>query len=156
MKGGWCKVERRHLLIGNFDPLGITTFVQGGLDPQTRLRRGVGDQIDNDCMTRQRLATPVLCDPAKHPVLDLVPLARPWGKVTDRDLEAGLVGELLQRLLPQPIAARVTATPIGSDQEFTRGGILILSSQASQHVPAAIHLRPIFVRFASWQRCHEP
>jgi len=43
----------------------------------------------------------------KRPVLDLVPLARAGWVVTHRHLKAELIGELLQEVLPRPVAVLV-------------------------------------------------
>src|SRR5438093_6670422 len=50
-------------------------------------------------------------------MLDLVPLARPGRKVTDRDRETRAIGELLQLPLPEAQARSVAAGRIGGDQE---------------------------------------
>ena len=55
-----------------------------------------GDEIDNHLEAQQRLATPVLADEAKQPVLDLVPLAGARRKVADRDPQPSFIGQLLQ------------------------------------------------------------
>ena len=59
----------------------------------------------------------------EHSVFDFIPLARPGRKVTNGDLEAGIVGELLQLPFPQAVAAAVRAAAIGCDQQTPRSGI---------------------------------
>jgi hypothetical protein len=49
-------------------------------------------------------------------VLDLVPLARAWWKVTDRDPQARLVRQSLQLHLPQSQACAIAAGGVGGDQ----------------------------------------
>ena len=53
-------------------------------------------------------------------MLDLVPLARAWRKVTHRDAQPRGVGELLQLHLPQPTATAVGTAPVGRDQQPPR------------------------------------
>jgi hypothetical protein len=54
-----------------------------------------GDEIDNHLEAQQRLATPVLADEAKQPVLDFVPLAGARRKVAHRDPQPSFIGQLL-------------------------------------------------------------
>lgn len=58
-----------------FNPGWITSPVQLGADFQTSLGGGVGNQIDDDVMTDQRPAAPVLGDVAEYAMFDLVPFA---------------------------------------------------------------------------------
>src|SRR6202158_3700660 len=50
-------------------------------------------------------------------MLDLVPLARPGRKVTDRDVHSELIGQLLKLDLPKSQSGAVAATAISCDQE---------------------------------------
>ena len=113
---GGCYFERGHLLIGDLDSFGIVSGVQGGLDAEPSLRGGIGNQVYDHRVARQGLAAPVLGDPTKHAMFDLIPLAGSRRKVTDTDLQIDLIRQLLQCVLPQPVAARIAATPIGGDQ----------------------------------------
>ncbi len=54
--------EFGHLLIGNLDTRRIDIRVQITLDRQAAFRGGACDQVDNDLVADQRLATPVLTD----------------------------------------------------------------------------------------------
>ena len=54
------------------------------LNLQTRDGRGVRNQVHNHFEAAQRTPTPIFCDVAKHPMFNLIPLARAWGKMTDR------------------------------------------------------------------------
>ena len=51
-------------------------------------------------------------------MLDLVPLAGARREVADLQRQAQVVGQLLQRHLPQPAAAAVAAAAVGGDQQF--------------------------------------
>src|SRR5438876_11281672 len=50
-------------------------------------------------------------------VLDFVPLAGAGRQVADHDVEAELVGQLLQFAFPQPHPRAVAAASVGSDQQ---------------------------------------
>src|SRR5215471_7922241 len=76
----------------------------------------MADQIDDHFAAHQGATPPVLCNVAKHPVLDLMPFARTWWKVTDCNSQPNIIRQLLQLDLPQPIAAPVGAAPISGDQ----------------------------------------
>ena len=62
---------------------------------QTCLRCGPSNEVDDDFMTDQRLASPVLADEGEQTVLDLVPFAGARWEVADRNLESCFVGQLL-------------------------------------------------------------
>ena len=53
-------------------------------------------------------------------MFDLIPLARAWGQVTDRNRQADLIGHGLERHLPEATAPAVAATAIGGHQERLR------------------------------------
>ena len=50
-------------------------------------------------------------------MLDFVPLAGSGRQVADHNVEAELVGQLLQLAFPQPHSRAVAAAPIGGDQQ---------------------------------------
>jgi hypothetical protein len=54
---------------------------------------------------------------AKHPVLNLVPLARTRGEVAHRDRQPQEIGQVLDRYLPEPGSTTVTAPGIRRDQK---------------------------------------
>ena len=54
---------------------------------------------------------------AKHPVFDLVPLARAGRKVTDHDTQPDGIRQTLQGDLPQPRAVAIAAPRIGRHQQ---------------------------------------
>lgn len=56
------KLEFGHLLIGNLNPRGIDVGVEFAFHGQTGRRRGGSNEIDDDLVADQWLATPVLTD----------------------------------------------------------------------------------------------
>src|SRR5437588_42954 len=75
------------------------------------------DQLDDDAITDEWLGTPVLADETEEAVLDFVPLAGAGRQVADHDVDAELVGQLLQFAFPQPHPRAVAAAAIGGDQQ---------------------------------------
>ena len=94
----------------------VAPLVQSGLHAQPGGRSGMPNQRDDGFKGTQRPSPPVLGDVAKESVLDLVPLAGPWGKVRHVDAQAQIVGEPLQAALPRPRAIAITP-----DFRFGRG-----------------------------------
>src|SRR3954454_21381125 len=78
------------------------------------------NQAHDDFQGFERYSLPVAGDVAEEPVLDLVPLAGARWVVTDLDLEARLIGELLQCPTPQPRSWAVAAATVGGDQQAFR------------------------------------
>src|SRR5207249_1322013 len=74
----------------------------------------------DDLVTGQRTPAPVLGDEAEQPMLDLVPLAGPWWEVTHVQHQAQVVGDALQRHLPQAVPTTIATTPIGRDHQLAR------------------------------------
>src|SRR5512135_289856 len=92
---------------------GITLRVEGRPDTQTPLRCCRSDQIDDDLVTDQGPAPPIHRDVREQTMLDLVPLAGPWGIMTNGYLQSRLVGPPLQLHLPEPKAIPIAAPAIG-------------------------------------------
>ena len=113
----------REFLVGHFDPRRIVALVELRLDAQSLGGRGVADQVDHDLAADQRSTTPVLGDVAKHPMLDLVPLAGAGREVTDLDDHPQVVGQFLQLDAPETNAIAVAAAAVGGDQQATRGRV---------------------------------
>ena len=90
-----CEQDRRQFLVSHLDSRGVLVGVQLGSHLEPLLRFRVGDQIDDNFVTQQRLAAPVLTDVGEQSMLDLVPLAGSGWKVAHRDPETGLVCEFL-------------------------------------------------------------
>ena len=66
------------------------------------------------------MASPVLGDVAEHAVLDLVPLARTRGEVTDVNREAQVVGQALELELPEADSRSVAAAAVRGDHDVGR------------------------------------
>src|SRR5205823_12772051 len=60
---------------------------------------------------------PILADPSKEAVFNLVPFARSRRKVADRDRQTRLIGQLLQFPFPQAHTRAITASPIRCDEQ---------------------------------------
>jgi Endosomal/lysosomal potassium channel TMEM175 len=95
MEGISLEPQLRHLLIGNLDPCRIGIGIELAFHGETGLRRGGSDQINDDLVTDQRRAPPVLADEREQAVFDLIPLAGARRKMADRNLQARFVCELL-------------------------------------------------------------
>ena len=78
-------------------------------------------------MADQRFAAPVLADGGKEPVFDLVPLARPWRKMADCDVQTRLIRQFLQLPFLQPYPRAFTAAGVGRDQQLPGLGITSLA-----------------------------
>ncbi len=100
MKGVWQDGKRSHLFIGHFTTRKIAIGVELALHRQARLGRGRSDQFEDHRVADERLAAPVLTDPGKEAMLNLVPFARSWRQVADGDRQAGFIGQLLQFPFP--------------------------------------------------------
>lgn len=81
--------------LGDADLVGVVAFVELGVDLKTGGRGRRGDEVDDDLHRDEPPGAPVAADEAKQVVLDLVPLARAGRQMTDRDLQAAVVGEAL-------------------------------------------------------------
>src|SRR5450759_1200991 len=131
------KLEFSHLLIGHLESGLVDVGIDFAFPRESCLCGGCGDQVDDDLMTDQRLAAPVLTDEREETVLDLVPFAGARRKVTDRDLQPGFVSQLLQFPFPEPHSRSITAARIGGNQQTLRFGITAATHPAP---PAAYAL----------------
>src|SRR6266849_4621469 len=118
MKVMRLNVQRTHGLIRDLDFEWILPFVQLGLNLQPGFGHGRSDQFDNDFMADQRAPSPIHADVRKQSMLDLVPFARPWGEMTDRDGEVGGIHERLEFNLPESNPIPIAATTVGTNQEL--------------------------------------
>ena len=75
MKVVRLEIERGEFRVCDLDTCGVLVPVEFGTDLQVCARRGAGNQIDNDFVTHQRSAAPVLGNMAEQPMVDLVPFA---------------------------------------------------------------------------------
>src|SRR5260370_21919208 len=97
----------------------IGATIQFRADLQTGACSHGCDQVDNDLVADERSAAPVLCDMAKHTMLDLIPLAGARRKVTHVDGHSQTNGQLLQCHLPRAATHAVAATSIRHDQQLS-------------------------------------
>jgi hypothetical protein len=67
-------VERCHLTFGDFDTLLVAIGVKATGDRQSGGCPGIGDQLHDDLMAGQRLATPIPGDEGEQAMLDAVPV----------------------------------------------------------------------------------
>src|SRR5208283_2036926 len=108
--------------------------IEVGFHFQTALGSGRTDEIDYRFIAHERLASPSNTDLGKQSMFYLVPLACPWGKVTNRHCQAVAIGKLLDAVFPQSVPAPVATTAIGGNQKL--GSIRIPT--APQHPPPTI------------------
>ncbi len=106
------EMEVVHLQIGDFDSGGVGRGIEFGLDAEAFVRGCGGDELDNDFMADEGFAAPVSGDVAKQTMLDLVPFAGSWWKMTDVYLQARRIGEVLQCDFPQFAASAVAAAGV--------------------------------------------
>ena len=96
-----CDFDSGHLLVSNFYLWRVILAVENASDFKTRLCASVRYQVHNGGVCQQRLAAPVLRDIRKQAMFNLVPFARPRRQMTNRNVKARLVGQLLQFPLPK-------------------------------------------------------
>ena len=81
--------------IGHLNAGWIDVGVQLGFNFQARSRGRRSDQIDDDFVADQMFPAPVQADMTEHPMLNLIPRARPRQKMTHRNAQSRLVGKPL-------------------------------------------------------------
>ena len=83
----WClgQVDHFQFIIAYTNAFGVDVGVQFGADGQSTLGGSAANEIDDDFMADQWLAPPVHADVAEHAVFDLIPFARAWREVADRN-----------------------------------------------------------------------
>jgi hypothetical protein len=107
MEGISFDSEALHFCVGDFNALLVDAFVKLAFYLQSSVGRSRSDQLDDCHSTGKRSAAPILCNVAKHPMLDAVSLGCAWRIVMDMQDEARFVCEPLQFYLPQPDARAV-------------------------------------------------
>src|SRR4051794_3896737 len=90
------------LFVGHLEPSFVGILVQLGANVEPGFGGRAADQIDHDLAADQGASAPVVGDVAEHLMFDRVPLAGSGWKVTDLDLDAELIGQLLQLAFPHP------------------------------------------------------
>ncbi len=81
------------------------------------------NQLNNSLKRGERLPTPIDGNGRKESMLDLVPFAGGPRQVANGNGQAGLIGQVLHLLLPEPTACAIGATPISHDEQFPTSGI---------------------------------
>ena len=94
-------VEAFHSGFADFNAFLVGAGVERAFNLEAGLCGRRSDQLDHGKAIRERPATPILCDVAEQPVLNLVPLRSARRIVVDADCETGLVGQLLQFDFPE-------------------------------------------------------
>src|SRR4051812_6157564 len=119
LEGQFSKLFVRHL-----EPSFVGILVQLGANVEPCFGGRAADQIDHDLAANQGASAPVVGDVAEHPMFDRVPLAGSGWKVTDLDLNAELIGQLLQLAFPQADPIPVGAATIRRNQHAAGIGIV--------------------------------
>src|SRR5271167_40973 len=114
---GTFDVDGGHLGIRYDNALGVLAGVEFAAHGEAGFGGGSRDQLDDHAITDEWLGAPVLAAEGEQAVLDFVPLAGAGRQVADHDVEAELVGQLLQFAFPQPHPRAVAAAAIGGDQQ---------------------------------------
>ena len=111
------EVDGVDLGVRDVDLVGVGALVESGVDLQAAagLRRPIRLMIVSS--ETRGLPRQFIVMKLEQAVLDLVPLRGAGREVADLDLQAGLVGELLQLDLPQPHAVAVGAAAVGGDRQ---------------------------------------
>src|SRR5487761_1242612 len=118
MKPIRLKIDALHFFLGDFAAGGILAAVQSAGYFQSFRRRRLGNEMDDGFVIAQGFATPIRRDEGKKTALDLVPLARPRWKMTDREGQAGFIREGLQLQFPQAQPPAIAAPAIGRNQDL--------------------------------------
>ena len=121
MEVGRFEFELCHFDIGDFDAGLIAVGVERCLDGKASVGGRICNQVDDNIMTNQRLAPPVLRDMAEEAMLDLVPFASPRRKMSDVQFQADVVGQILQCNFPQSTSRTVAPAAIGGDHQLVSG-----------------------------------
>jgi hypothetical protein len=114
------EVEGSHLLVGHFLLECIYPIVQRRVHLQSCSGLGCSDEIDDDLVTFEHLASPIHADKGEELVLDLIPLAGARRIVAHRHLKSRGIGEPLQFLFPEAETVAVGPPAIGGDEQPLR------------------------------------
>src|SRR5258708_17017701 len=125
VEGVWQNGECCHLFIGDLASGAVGIGVELALHCQACLSRSGSDQLQDHRVACERFAAPVLADPGKEAMLNLVPFARSRRQVANRDREVGLIRQLLQFPFPYAHTAAVAASSICTDEQLLRRRILL-------------------------------
>ncbi len=95
MEGIRSERERGHLFIGDLATRWVAVRVELTLHGQSGFGRGRRNHLQDHGVTDERLAAPILANPGKEAMLDLVPFARARRQVADGDCQPGFIGQWL-------------------------------------------------------------
>ena len=101
------------------------------MDFQSRLRCGRSDQVDDNLVGFQGNALPVTSNVTEQSMLNSIPFAGARGVMTQFHLEAGFIGELLQRPAPQASTGAVAPAAVHAATSAHFGGKKIASAAAA-------------------------
>ena len=93
-------VDGGEIIIGDGDALWVVRLIKTTAYGQAGIGARGGDQLDDDLVGEQGLASPVPGYEGEEPVLDPVPLGSTRRQMADDQSEADLVGEALELGLP--------------------------------------------------------
>src|SRR6266404_9059152 len=106
---GAFDVDSGHVGIRYDNAAGVLAGVEFAAHSEAGFGGRRQDQLDYDAIADERPGAPVLADKGEEAVLDFVPLAGAGRQVANHDIEAELVGQLLQFTFPQPHPRAVAA-----------------------------------------------
>ena len=101
MKSIAFEVDGLHLCSGHLPTGLVPSSVETADDLEASRRGGPGDEMHDGFVVPQWLASPVLGDEREEAMLDLIPLARAWREMADRQGPASLIRQVLEFPLPQ-------------------------------------------------------
>src|SRR6266446_9575626 len=106
---GAFDVDSGHVGIRYDNAAGVLAGVEFAAHSEAGFGGRRRDQLDYDAIADERPGAPVLADKGEEAVLDFVPLAGAGRQVANHDIDAELVGQLLQFTFPQPHPRAVAA-----------------------------------------------
>jgi hypothetical protein len=88
-------IDFREFLVGDPDSGRIGSFVDLGMDQESGSGGCSCNEVDNNLVTDQGFATPVLTDEGEQAMFDLVPFAGARGEMADFDVQSGFIRQFL-------------------------------------------------------------
>jgi hypothetical protein len=88
-------VDFREFLVGHLPSGRIGFCVDLRMDQESGTGGCGSNKIDNNLVTYQGFATPVLAYEGEQAMFDLVPFAGSWGKMADLDVQSGFISQFL-------------------------------------------------------------
>lgn len=106
------KIDTGGFIIGDDNASWVAIGIKLGMNQQTLLGGGVANRVENDFETGQWSTALVHGNLAEHAMLDLIPFACTWWKMTNRNGSVQFVGQALKRHFPQAAPTTVTAASV--------------------------------------------